>query len=160
MNQRKPRTTSPCIAAAMRAATRRVTLLYDEVMAPSGLRVTQFHILSELERQAANPPTVTELCEILTMERTALGQTLQPLHDQGFVEHTRDESDRRRRPVRLTPEGQRAVIKGRKYWAKAHAQFEQFFGNDAMVELRSTLRDIAESPALSAAFNSESQPRS
>ena len=156
LNESKPRTASPCIAGAMRAASRRLTMLYDEVMAPSGLRVTQFHILSELERRTSKPPTVTELCEILTMERTALGQTLQPLERQGLVEQIRDESDRRRRPVRLTPAGQRAVIRGRKYWAEAHAHFERFFGNKALVELRTTLRDIAESPALLAEFASKS----
>ena len=156
MNESKPRTASPCIAGAMRAASRRLTMLYDEVMAPSGLRVTQFHILSELERRTSKPPTVTELCEILTMERTALGQTLQPLEREGLVEQIRDESDRRRRPVRLTPAGQRAVIRGRKYWAEAHAHFERFFGNKALVELRTTLRDIAESPALLAEFASKS----
>ena len=37
------RSASPCVAAAMRAASRRLTLLYDEVMAPSGLRVPVQH---------------------------------------------------------------------------------------------------------------------
>ena len=68
------RTASPCIASAMRAASRRLTLLYDEVMAPSGLRVTQFNILSELARRASEPPTVSELAEILTMERWRSGR--------------------------------------------------------------------------------------
>src|SRR5215510_4958428 len=72
--KRSFRSESPCIVAAMRAATRRLTQLYDEAMAPTGLRVTQFHILSELNRRSADPPTVGELAGILTMERSALGQ--------------------------------------------------------------------------------------
>ena len=40
---RSPETASLCIVGAARAASRRLTMLYDEVMAPSGLRVTQFH---------------------------------------------------------------------------------------------------------------------
>src|ERR1700754_1750186 len=103
LNESKPRTASPCIASAMRAASRRLTLLYDEVMAPSGLRVTQFHILSELERRSSEPPTVSELAEILTMERSALGQTLRPLERDGLIALGRDEHDGRRRPVELTP---------------------------------------------------------
>src|SRR5215475_7615716 len=83
----------PCIVAAMRAATRRLTHLYDEAMAPAGLRITQFHILSELERRSADPPTVGELAEILTMERSALGQTLRPLARDGFIELGHDERD-------------------------------------------------------------------
>ena len=89
------RSESPCIVAAMRASTRRLTQLYDEAMAPTGLRVTQFHVLSELERRSADPPTVGELAEILTMERSALGQTLRPLTRDGFIDLGQDERDGR-----------------------------------------------------------------
>jgi DNA-binding MarR family transcriptional regulator len=137
----------------MRAASRRLTLLYDEMMAPSGLRVTQFNILSELERRAAEPPTVSELAEILTMERSALGQTLRTLEGDRLVSLDRDAHDSRRRPVRLTQAGRKAVVRGRPYWEKAHARFARFFGDAAALsELRATLRDIAENPALTDAF--------
>jgi DNA-binding MarR family transcriptional regulator len=137
----------------MRAASRRLTLLYDDVMAPSGLRVTQFNILSELERRMSEPPTVSELAEILTMERSALGQTLHTLEKDGLVMLDRDERDSRRRPVSLTRAGRNAVARGRPYWKKAHDRFAQFFGDaDALSELRSTLRDIAENPRLGDLF--------
>jgi DNA-binding MarR family transcriptional regulator len=140
----------------MRAASRRLTLLYDEMMAPSGLRVTQFNILAELERRTSEPPTVGELAEILTMERSALGQTLRPLESNGLVALGRDQRDGRRRPVRLTPAGRKAVARGRPYWEKAHARFARFYGNAAALsELRSTLRDIAENPALADAFGAQ-----
>lgn len=148
-----PRSASPCIAAAMRAASRRLTLLYDEVMAPTGLRVTQFNILSELERRASEPPTVSELAEILVIERSALGQTLRTLVKDGLVVLGRDRGDSRRRPVRLTDAGRKAAVLARPYWERAHAQFLRFFGDDdALAELRSTLRGIAENPALSELF--------
>src|SRR5262245_18251704 len=103
------RSESPCIVAAMRAATRRLTQLYDDAMVPTGLRVTQFHVLSELERRSADPPTVGELADILTMERSALGQTLRPLVRDGFVDLGHDKRDGRRRPVRLTRAGKDKV---------------------------------------------------
>src|SRR5580704_13604271 len=146
------RSESPCIVAAMRAATRRLTQLYDEAMAPTGLRVTQFHVLSELLRQSADPPTVGELAEILTMERSALGQTLRPLARDGFVDLGHDKRDGRRRPVKLTKAGKDKVAHGRRYWAGAHEKFEHFFGDSQLVFLRETLRGIAESPQLPEAF--------
>jgi DNA-binding MarR family transcriptional regulator len=79
------RSESPCITAALRAASRRLSLLYDEVMAPSGLRLTQFSLLAELERRDAFPATVGELAEIMTMERSALGQTLKPLERDELI---------------------------------------------------------------------------
>ena len=149
---------SPCITAAMRAASRRLTLIYDEVMAPSGLRVTQFHILSELDRRASEPPTVSELAEILTMERSALGQTLRPLEREGFIALGRDERDGRRRPVQLTRAGKDALARGRRYWVKAHERFRDFFGDRALVALRTTLREIAEDPGLADIFETDSGP--
>jgi DNA-binding MarR family transcriptional regulator len=146
------RSDSPCIVAAMRAATRKVTQLYDEAMAPTGLRVTQFHVLSELDRRSDNPPTVGELAEILTMERSALGQTLRPLERDGFIDLGHDKRDGRRRPVKLTKAGKEKVVRGRRYWAGAHEKFGQFFGDDQLVVLRETLRDIAESPKLPETF--------
>jgi DNA-binding MarR family transcriptional regulator len=153
-----PRSASPCVAAAMRAASRKLTLRYDEVMAPSGLRLTQFNVLAELARRAASPPTVHELADILTMERSALGQTLRPLERDGLVELGRDKQDGRRRPVRLTRAGQKAVARTRPYWSEAHGRFAKFFGEEAMAELRGTLRDIAENPRLDDAFDRGDAP--
>src|SRR5215470_9465434 len=140
--RQSPRSASPCIASAMRAASRRLTLLYDEAMAPSGLRVTQFNILSELERRASEPPTVSELAEILTMERSALGQTLRPLERDGFIALGRDEHDGRRRPVELTAAGKSAIARARPYWTKVHKRFERLFGDTGLADLRTTLREI------------------
>lgn len=143
---------SPCIVAAMRAATRRLTQLYDEAMAPTGLRVTQFHVLSELNRRSADPPTVGELAEILTMERSALGQTLRPLERDGFIELGHDERDGRRRPITLTKKGKDKVASARRHWAGAHEKSERFLGGGQLALLRETLRGIAESPQLPEAF--------
>ncbi|HEY4254637.1 MAG TPA: MarR family winged helix-turn-helix transcriptional regulator [Roseomonas sp.] len=151
---------SPCIAAALRAASRRLTLLYDEAMAPSGLRVTQFHILSELARRADAPPSVSEFAEVLTMERSALGQTLRPLERDGLIAFDRDTGDARRRPIRLTPAGIAALARGRPYWAKAHEQAEHFLGRDALAALRATLRGVAEDPRLARLFQPGAEPGS
>lgn len=151
---------SPCIVAALRAATRRLTQLYDEAMAPTGLRVTQFNILAELERRSADPPTVGELAEILIMERSALGQTLRPLVRDGFIDLGRDKRDGRRRPIKLTRKGKDKVLSGRPHWADAHGKFKDFFGDEQLVVLRETLRDIAESPRLPEAFQQKEGERS
>lgn len=146
---------SPCITAALRAASRRMTMLYDEIMAPSGLRATQYYILSELERSTRQSSTVGELSNILTMERSALGQTLRPLERDGFIAFGRDARDGRRRPILLTPLGRKAVARARPYWAQAHERFMRFYGTDRTAELRSALRAIAEDPELSGAFDSD-----
>jgi hypothetical protein len=47
---------SPCSATAMRKATRRMTQLYANALAPAGLRTTQYAIIQELQRQADAAP--------------------------------------------------------------------------------------------------------
>jgi DNA-binding MarR family transcriptional regulator len=137
----------------MRAASRRLTLLYDEVMAPSGLRLTQFNVLAELARRDSSPPTVRELADILTIERSALGQMLRPLERDGFIKIGRDKRDRRRRPLQLTRSGHAAVARTRPYWEQAHRRFAKFFGDEPLAELRTTLRNIAENPRVLDAFD-------
>src|SRR5262245_62862895 len=41
---------SPCVCNTLRMVTRAVTQLYDEMLRPSGLRVTQFSVLAALAR--------------------------------------------------------------------------------------------------------------
>jgi DNA-binding MarR family transcriptional regulator len=101
---------------------------------------------------------VGELAEILTVERSALGQTLKPLERDGLIALARDEQDGRRRPVRLTAAGREAVVRARPYWTEAHHRFAGFFGEPAMAKLRATLRDIAENPDIANAFDRSGAP--
>ena len=86
------------------------------------------------------------------MERSALGQTLRPLARDGFIDLGQDERDGRRRPIKLTKVGKDKVVRGRRYWAGAHEKFKHFFGDNQLIVLRETLRDIAESARLPEAF--------
>ena len=119
----------------MRAASRRLTLLYDEVMAPSGLRLTQFGILAELERRAAEPPTVSELAEILIIERSAIGQALRTLEKDGLVTLDRDLQDSRRRPLRRSQPATDNRLAG-----SASASCNQVFPRMALPRSSSTAR--------------------
>jgi hypothetical protein len=76
----------------------------------------------------------------------------------GLIALGRDELDKRRRPVRLTSAGREAVTRTRPYWTEAHRRFAGFFGEQAMAELRATLRDIAESPDVASAFDRSGGP--
>jgi DNA-binding MarR family transcriptional regulator len=143
---------SPCMAAVMRQATRKLTQLYDTVLEPSGLRITQYSILCELERCDGGPsPTLQELGRTLVMERSALGQTLRPLERDGFIAFGQDEADQRRRPVVLTKAGRDVLSQARPLWDIAQAQFFSAFGAEESVVLRETLRGIAHDDRLSTA---------
>jgi DNA-binding MarR family transcriptional regulator len=72
-----------CNCFAVRAAARHVTQFYDQVLAPAGLRVTQFSILARLKR--LGPLTINTLARDMVMDRTTLGRNILPLERDGLI---------------------------------------------------------------------------
>jgi DNA-binding MarR family transcriptional regulator len=130
-----------CNCGALRQAARRVTRLYDEALAPTGLGVNQFAILARLSR--VGPSTIQDLAGLLVMDRSTLGHLLRPLEKRGLVKLDVSEQDRRSRIVALTHAGKAAVAKARPRWAAAQRRFESAFGKDAAVDLRTVLKEVA-----------------
>ena len=98
--------TPPCACGRLRRATRALTQLYDDLMAPSGLRVTQFSLLRALER--GGPQRITVLAAATLLDRTALSRTLDPLVALGFVKILPGR-DARTREAALTRSGAAAL---------------------------------------------------
>src|SRR5262249_32620088 len=92
-----------CNCLAIRQAARHVTQFYDQVLAPTGLRPTQFSILARLRRRG--PMTINALAGELVMDRTTLGRNIQPLERDGLIEVVRGRADRRRHELNLTEAG-------------------------------------------------------
>src|SRR6266481_7295169 len=96
---------STCNAAAIRKASRRITQFYDTTLAPAGLTVTQYTLLTELVSRGRLLPTVTELADAMVMDRSGLGHTLVPLERDGLITLAVDSEDARVRNVVLTVQG-------------------------------------------------------
>jgi len=140
-----PKTTlelMPCHATALRKAARRITQLYEGALADTGLRSTQFAILSELNDRADEPPTMAELAESLVIERSALGHTLRPLERDGYIV-LQEGTDRRQRHVVLTAQGKAKFKEGCNAWRAAQERFEAMFGRAEARNLRLTLLNLA-----------------
>ena len=130
-----------CNCAALRQAARRLTRLYDDALAPTGLGVNQFSILARLRLVGSS--TIQDLARLLVMDRSTLGHLLRPLERRGFLKLDVSEEDRRSRLVALTEAGKAAVANARPRWAAAQRRFESAFGKEAAVELRTVLKEIA-----------------
>src|SRR5207253_1239800 len=77
------KTLQVCNCLALRQAARHVTQFYDQCLAPTGLRTTQFSILAKLKR--LGPMTINALARELVMDRTTLGRTMLPLQRDGLI---------------------------------------------------------------------------
>src|ERR1700691_6642086 len=103
-----------CNCLALRQAARHVSQFYDQFLAPSGLRATQYSILARLQRKG--PMTINALAGELVMDRTTLGRNILPLQRDGLIEVGPGKSDRRSKEVRLTDAGAARLRTARKGW--------------------------------------------
>jgi DNA-binding MarR family transcriptional regulator len=108
-----------CACANLRGAARAVTRLYDDLLRPSGLQITQFTLLATIA--LAGTPPITQLAERLVMDRTTLTRNLKPLEKQGLIQVVAGE-DQRLRLVSLTEPGRQALAKALPLWEQAQAQ--------------------------------------
>src|SRR5476651_398574 len=66
-----------CACFNFRKASRAVTQMYDSILSPSGMRSTQFTVLIGLALK--DKITVTELADMLAIDRTTLTRSFKPL---------------------------------------------------------------------------------
>ena len=128
---------SLCPAFNIRAASRIVTQLFDEILKPSGLQITQFAVLVGVH--ILDTPSINKLAKGLVMDRTTLTRGLKPLENEGLIK-TVSGDDKRTRFVKLTPKGKTALEKTLPYWEKARTVVSEEFGQK---HLDGLLKDLA-----------------
>ena len=104
-----------CACFNLRKATRAVTRMFDTALQPLSLRATQFTILAAVAQQ--EPIQITELADILVMDRTTLSRDLGPLEKQRWVRIEPGE-DRRTRVVELTVHGRDLLEQALPAWKR------------------------------------------
>jgi DNA-binding MarR family transcriptional regulator len=133
-------TSEECNCYAVRAAARHVSQFYDQVLAPTGLRTTQFSMLAKLKDKG--PLSINALAADMVMDRTTLGRNILPLQRDGLVRIETDVADRRAKALRLTKAGEKRLRAAREKWAVAQDRFETLFGRRRAAELRGLLRAV------------------
>ena len=129
-----------CNCLSLRQASRRVTQLYDQALAPLDLRATQYALLRAIERRG--PIALNPLAEEMVLDRATLGHNVRPLEARGLVQLAVGK-DRRSREVSITRAGRTTLARARKYWRLAQRAFEAELGADMSATLRAMLGRVA-----------------
>jgi len=132
-----------CNCLALRQAARHVTQFYDQCLAPTGLRTTQFSILAKLKW--LGPMTINALARELVMDRTTLGRTMLPLERDGLISIEDGKLDRRSKELHLTKAGADRLRAAGKLWREAQTRFETSFGGARAAKLRDELSALVTS---------------
>ena len=123
---------APCACSVVRRTGRALTRRYDEILAPSGLRVTQYAVLSTLARQG--PIGMSRLADELATDRTTLTRALSPLQRDGLIRVALGQG-RLSRVVELTAAGEAALEQARPLWLDAQAELATIVGPDRLAAL-------------------------
>src|SRR5262245_32843410 len=73
-----------CVCFNVRKTARVMTQLYDDMLRPTGLRVTQFSLL--MGTRSLEPVTLLRLAKVMAMDRTTLTRNLRPLEQQKLLQ--------------------------------------------------------------------------
>lgn len=136
-----------CACFNFRKASRSVTQLFDQILAPTGLRSTQLVIL--ITGQLLGPSSIARLARELVMDRSTLTRNLKPLMNMGLLRFTQEGSGKHK-SVEVTVEGQAALIRSAPYWEQAQSHLVNRFGPEAWNRITSDLNSIVEATRHSA----------
>jgi MarR family transcriptional regulator for hemolysin len=122
MNPDKPEL---CLAHALRRADRVASQLYNEHLAPLGIRVTQYSILRALD--VLGSTTASQIQEALVMEQTTVSRALKPLIRDGYVS-VAEGATRREKSLALSREGKKLYRQATGPWSDAQKLFRGKLG--------------------------------
>lgn len=128
-----------CYALAARKNARRLSRLYDSHLAPAGLTVSQFSILSVLS--AKGPQKTADLADLLVMERTSLVRALKPLQTMGWIA-PRPAAEGRGHELALTAAGKKKTAAAVLLWRAAQRAYEAEVGRDRAIRQRDEILNL------------------
>ena len=140
MDERNPSGMDRCHCAALRRAARRISQFYDEKLAPTGLRSSQYGILVAI--RDTGELSVNELAGRLDLARTTTGKNLRPLDRAHYIRVAPSATDGRSRRITLTAKGLAALKSAAPLWREAQSEFERNNGLEQAVALRMTLANL------------------
>jgi DNA-binding MarR family transcriptional regulator len=123
----------------VRRAARALTDLYDDALAPVGLKVTQFSVLRTVQR--LDPVSISVLADEMALDRSTLGRNLQVLARRGLVVVTEGE-DLRTRTAALTPHGEQVLGGALPLWEAMQQRVRRQLGADRVAALFEVLEQV------------------
>jgi len=130
-----------CASFNFRRASRAVTALYDKALQESGIRSTQFAILTAVAK--TQPVSISTISDILIMDATTLTRSLELLRKQGLITIS-PRGKMRQRFLSLTLEGEKTLARAIPLWRQIQQKFEDKVGGpDHWRALRSELETLA-----------------
>ena len=128
-----------CYCTLLRKATRKLTSIYDDALAPVGVNIAQFSLLRNVER--GEPVSLTELGQRIELDRSTVGRNVKVLIKSGLIASSKGK-DQREAMLVLTDNGRRVLADGDSLWEAVQSKVEQVLGSNGIKELHALLQAI------------------
>lgn len=116
-----------------------VTQYYDGLLAPSGLKLTQFSLMHLIRLRES--VSITELARVTGLDRTTMGKNLQLLARSDLISLSPGE-DRRERIAQLTGKGRQALNMAYPLWKNAQATMTARLGEEQLGTVMALLSEL------------------
>jgi DNA-binding MarR family transcriptional regulator len=127
-----------CTNLKLRQLMRRVAQHYDAEVGKTGLKGTQYSLLSYVLK--LGPVRPVDLAQAARLDASTLTRNLRPLVDAGWIEVTQG-VDGRSRLVVATPAGERKRAEAQRHWRVAQDSLNQRLGVARVQALHELLDD-------------------
>jgi len=125
-----------CTNLKLRQASRLVTRHYESFFAATGLKITQYSLLSHVVK--LGPLRAGELAAAMQLDASTLTRNLQPLLLQGYVQmHAGD--DARSRVIAATAAGRALRSEAQKAWKRAQTALNERLGIERVAALHALI---------------------
>jgi DNA-binding MarR family transcriptional regulator len=131
-----PRSPRGCSSLKLRQLSRRVSQHFDQIVASTGLKTTQYSLLSNVVE--LEPIRPGDLADRMEMDASTLTRNLQPLVALGWVVVAPGD-DGRSRIVVATAAGREKRESARREWKRAQLAFNERIGEDRVVRLHALI---------------------
>lgn len=128
-----------CTGLRLRALTRIVTRHYDAQLTTTGLRLTQYTLLSYL--RSSGEMGHSALAQALGMDRTTLTRNLKPLVDAGWIAQRKTDTDARSTRLHLTEAGLAQWQQARPVWLSAQRSLNDTLGVERLAQLHQLMEE-------------------
>ncbi|WP_153732074.1 MarR family winged helix-turn-helix transcriptional regulator [Sporosarcina obsidiansis] len=129
-----------CACANLRTVSGSLTQLYNKLLKPTGLKITQYYMLGNI---FCYPNiSISKLGEIMLLDQTTVTRNLNILKDSAYVKITRAEHDSRTKVVSITDTGLEKLNEAEPIWSQVQNTIEGIFGKEEYSELLRKLENL------------------
>jgi DNA-binding MarR family transcriptional regulator len=130
---------APCHCVNIRRVSREVSRFYENLVGQSGLKTTQYALMSLLKLHG--PLTMNELSRLSHLERTTLVRKLKPLHREGFTCMCTGGASAAN-SIQITDKGREILADADPYWRRAQKLLREQFDDSEWEYFRIILQKL------------------